>query len=50
MDFGPIDAPRVLVYELRPEIGAVVRKIDAEVPARNESGTATPTHRFNFSR
>src|SRR5262245_32240933 len=33
MDLGPIDARRVLLYELRPEIGAAVRKIDAEVPA-----------------
>ena len=42
MDLGPIDPPRVLVYELRPEIGAVVRKIDAEVPARMR---AVPEHR-----
>ncbi len=48
MDLGPIDATRLLVYELRPEIGAAVRKIDAEVPA-SMSGTATPTDRFNFS-
>jgi hypothetical protein len=42
MDLGPIDPPRVLVYELRLEIGAVVRKIDAEVPACMR---AVPQHR-----
>jgi len=42
MDLGPIDARRVLLYELRPEIGAAVRKIDAEVPA---CIPAVPQHR-----
>ena len=42
MGLGPIDAPRVLIFELRPEIGAVVRKVDAEVPARMR---AVPQHR-----